>query len=248
MKNSQDTPDVQTVIKRAAPIAIFLKVVSFLIIVLLAVMLAILSPEISRGQFLLGLVVVLLGLPLLLGFESASLSLRAVKLAHIVTAVALLSALWGTAVTTKIVDTIVISRASDDVLAYAASVKRWPEWHPQSLHVYLDHTRPLAAGEGFEEDIDTPIGKNHMVWNVKEYRVGSQWLAQALNQDNGAQVLLQYKVASDEQGRTVFERTLEYTLNKFYLVAANAIYMHKEFERKSEDALVRLKQELEATP
>lgn len=153
--------------------------------------------------------------------------------------------LWHSTSSTTVVNRIAIHHAPQAVLDYASSAARWPEWHPQSLTVYLDDQVPVTQGEGFEEDILTPIGVHRLVWEVDEAVQGQRWIASAVNQNNNALIRLQYTVSPTANG-TLFERTLDYQLPNALLVAFNALYLQAEVEQKSQSALLKLKARLES--
>lgn len=154
------------------------------------------------------------------------------------------STLWFSTMTSHMVDTVVIKHSPIESLNYASSVALWPQWHPQSTKVYAS-SGPLTTGEHFEEDINTPIGMNHLVWDVVEHEPGSIWRAHAINQNNNVAIELTYKVSASGEN-TIFQRTLQYAMPNIFLTAFNALYFEKLTQKKSEAALIRLKQVIEA--
>ena len=155
----------------------------------------------------------------------------------------LASTLWFSTSTTRIVDTIIMDKPAAQVLTYASTPSLWPQWHPQSSKVYEHSQSPLKKGEKFEEDIETALGQNHLVWEVIQ-STNEQWVAHANNLTNGAKIKLQYRVR-DLGNQTEFERTLDYTLPNMAFVALNAIFYKSQVEKKSEQALLRLKAAIE---
>ena len=205
-----------------------------------ASMFVFLGPQLSVWQLTSGTLLIVSGLVMANELLENKFGYRFVEVIRVPLLLWFAATLWSTPSTTTVVNTITMNQPPLEVLNYASTPARWPEWHPQSAKVYLDEKLPLLKGEGFEEDILTPIGENHLVWIVEESIAGQLWLATAINQNNGATIRLQYKVMP--QGKqTVFERTLDYTLPNFILVAFNAIHMKAKVEQKSADALLRLK-------
>jgi len=219
--------------------------VSLLLMIVFAAMFIFLSPSLEAWQLVAGATVIVAGLVVVNELLENKVRFAWIELIRVPVFLWLMSVFWATTSTTHIVDRIVISAPATQALNYASAVKRWPEWHPQSLHIYLDHTQPLDKGEVFEEDILTPIGENHMVWQVQQSIPGQLWIAHAENETNGSLIELEYRVKTLDGGDTEFERTLVYTLPNVALVAANALHFKRVFERKSEDALVRLKHAIE---
>ncbi|MCG8520498.1 MAG: sterol desaturase family protein [Pseudomonadales bacterium] len=153
--------------------------------------------------------------------------------------------LWTLPVTTRIVDTIIIERSPAQTLAYASSVNRWPEWHPQSTQIDVASPGPLKAGDRFNEVIDTPIGANRVSWEVINHSGGNDWRVLGTNLDNEVRIDLTYRVTSIAPGTSEFERTLVYTMPNFPLVAANALHFKAAIEQKSDQALQQLKTAIE---
>ncbi|NVK36629.1 MAG: sterol desaturase family protein [Gammaproteobacteria bacterium] len=152
--------------------------------------------------------------------------------------------LWFTPSTTIVIDTIAMSVPASQSLNYAASVEKWPEWHPQSLKVYAPRSNTLIKDELFEEDITTPIGPQHLKWNITKYEPNQIWQAEAINQNNGTHILLTYEVSETDTGSR-FKRTLSYTVPNVFLTAFNVLIFKNKVEVKSEEALLNLRNVLE---
>jgi len=216
---------------------------SFLCIVIVAVMFIFLAPSLGGTHLAIGAGLIVFGLVVVNDFLEGNKRYTVLELIRLPALLWFANVLWFSTSTTTVIDTIIMDKPAQQVLAYASSPALWPEWHPQSSKIYAPSQQPLTKNEKFEEDIMTPIGQNHLVWTVKESH-RDLWIAHAKNQTNLATIRLQYKV-SDLGGKTEFERTLDYTLPNLWLVAANALYFKGEVEKKSEDALQRLKTALE---
>lgn len=126
-----------------------------------------------------------------------------------------------------------------DVLAYASTVTRWPQWHPSSLKV-SGQSGPLHAGARFEEDIRAGGRDGHLSWAVEEYLPGRRWCARALG-DNGLSLLLTYECEAGGGG-TRFVRTLEYQFSGWWLRIANRLLLKRRIERESAASMQALRE------
>lgn len=146
---------------------------------------------------------------------------------------------------TKMVHAVTIDRPIDEVLAYAASASRWPEWHPSSLRVQ-GPMGPLPAGARFEEDIRAGGRAGHLSWEVVEYVPSLRWVARAEG-TSGLSLHLRYEVSRGGEG-TRFVRTLDYTLAGVFMRIANALVLRRRIDRESGASLAVLKRVVEALP
>ena len=218
---------------------------SMLLTFMVTTMFVFLAPTLSAAQLAIGVILIVAGLVIandLLENKKRYALLEIVRLPLIVW---FASTLWFSTMTTSMVHSISIEHSAVKSLNYASSVALWPQWHPQSTKVYAHTNGPLTKGDRFEEDINTPIGMHHLVWEVIESKPGELWLAHATNQNNGVTIELEYQVHSVEN-HSRFQRTLKYTMPNFYLTAFNALYFEKVTNKKSEDALMRLKHTIES--
>ncbi|MBV4458118.1 SRPBCC family protein [Pseudomonas sp. COR58] len=124
------------------------------------------------------------------------------------------------------------------VLAYAADVSRWPQWHPSSLKIH-GPAGPLHAGARFEEDIRAGGRDGHLVWEVDEYLPGRRWCARARG-DHGLSLSLVYECA-DVGGRTRFVRTLDYRFDGMGMRLANLLLLKRRIERESAASMLALR-------
>ncbi|CAD5110325.1 SRPBCC family protein [Zestomonas carbonaria] len=127
-----------------------------------------------------------------------------------------------------------IAGSPEQVLAYAATPTRWPEWHPSSLRV-KGPGGPLPAGGHFEEDIHAGGRAGHLSWDVDEYLPGQRWRAHA-NGDHGLSLKLTYECQATAAG-TRFVRTLEYAFDNWPMRLANLLVMRKRIDHESEESL-----------
>lgn len=211
---------------------------SFLCILLVAMMFIFLAPSLSPMTLLIGAVLIVFSLVVINDFLEGKKRFAMLELVRVPIMFWLANTLWFSTSTTSIENTIVMDRPYAQVLAYASSPARWPEWHSQSAKVYVQSQLPLTQGETFEEDIQTALGHNHLTWTVVK-STDVSWIAHAENQTNGSHIQLQYHVQALGD-KTEFKRTLDYTLPNVAFVAINALYLKAKIEEKSEDALKNL--------
>ena len=218
---------------------------SMLLTFFVSAMFIFLAPSLEGLKLFLGVGLILSGLVIANDLLENKKRFMPIEIIRLPLTIWFASTLWLSTMTSQIVDSIIIQSSPIQVLNYASSVALWPQWHPQSNKVYAASTQPLLQGEKFEEDINTPIGLNHLVWDIIESKEGNIWIANATNQDNGVKIVLEYRVYQ-RNNETLFERTLEYTMPNVLLTAFNALYFENLTEQKSEDALLRLKNVIES--
>ncbi|WP_433735460.1 sterol desaturase/SRPBCC family protein [Pseudomonas putida] len=126
-----------------------------------------------------------------------------------------------------------------DVLAYASTVTRWPEWHPSSLRIN-GQKGPLHAGARFEEDIRAGGRDGHLSWIVDEYLPGRRWVAQAQG-DHGLSLILTYACEAEGDG-TRFIRTLEYQFNGLGMRIANRLLLKRRIDNESAASMLALRE------
>ncbi|WP_433897898.1 sterol desaturase family protein [Pseudomonas sp. PSE1(2024)] len=124
------------------------------------------------------------------------------------------------------------------VLAYAATVSRWPEWHPSSLKID-GPSGALHAGARFDEDIHAGGREGHLRWEVTEYLPGRRWCARAQG-DQGLSLLLTYE-CSAQNDATRFVRTLDYQFEGIGLRIANHLLLKRRIDRESAASMLALR-------
>ncbi|MDT4837071.1 Polyketide cyclase / dehydrase and lipid transport [compost metagenome] len=137
-----------------------------------------------------------------------------------------------------------IARNPEQVLAYASTATRWPEWHPSSLKVD-GPAGPLPDGSHFEEDIHAGGRSGHLSWDVTEYTPGRRWRATARG-THGLELLLTYDCEKTANG-TRFVRTLEYGFSGWAMRLANLLVMRRTIDRESAESMRQLKEMAERT-
>ncbi len=216
----------------------------FLSITSVTVMFTFLAPTLNFVDLAIGSSLILFGLVVTNDFLEGNKKYAWIEIVRLPALFWFASSLWLSTSTTHISNTIVMDKPAHEVLAYASTPALWPEWHPQSSKIYAESQGPLIKGETFEEDIQTLLGKNHLVWEITESTPGKVWVAKAHNISNEANLLLTYKVNALGE-KTEFIRELEYVMPNFLLVAANALFFKERVDKKSMEALVRLKTAVE---
>ncbi|MDR6917239.1 hypothetical protein J2X66_004118 [Pseudomonas sp. 3296] len=140
---------------------------------------------------------------------------------------------------TRMQHQIVIAGNPIDVLAYASTVTRWPEWHPSSLKVD-GQAGALHAGSRFEEDIRAGGRDGHLSWEVNEYLPGRRWSAWARG-DHGLSLVVTYECTVEGDG-TQFIRTLEYQFAGVAMRIANQLLLKRRIERESAESMLALRE------
>jgi hypothetical protein len=146
---------------------------------------------------------------------------------------------------TRMQHEVLIARAPADALAYAASARRWPEWHPSSLSV-VGPEGALDSGATFEEDIRAGGREGHLSWDVVEHVQGALWRARARG-THRLTLDLTYEVQPAEKG-TRFVRTLAYVLPGPIMRLANALVLERRIRKESAASLLLLRDVLERAP
>jgi len=140
---------------------------------------------------------------------------------------------------TRMQHQIAIAGNPIDVLAYASTVTRWPEWHPSSLKVE-GRSGPLHAGARFEEDIRAGGRDGHLSWEVNEYLPGRRWSAWARG-DHGLSLVVTYECEADGD-HTRFIRTLDYQFAGLAMRIANRLLLRRRIERESSASMLALRE------
>lgn len=139
---------------------------------------------------------------------------------------------------TRMQHTVEIAGDPIAVLAYAATVSRWPEWHPSSLKIE-GPSGALHAGARFDEDIHAGGREGHLRWEVTEYLPGRRWCARAQG-DQGLSLQLTYECSAHD-GATRFVRTLHYQFEGIGLRIANHLLLKRRIERESATSMLALR-------
>jgi hypothetical protein len=126
-----------------------------------------------------------------------------------------------------------------EVLAYASTVSRWPEWHPSSLKIN-GQKGSLHAGARFEEDIRAGGRDGHLSWVVDEYLPGRRWIARA-DGDHGLSLVVTYECEA-EGDSTRFVRTLEYQFSGLAMRIANRLLLRRRIDRESAASMLALRE------
>ncbi|BBB63014.1 hypothetical protein UNDKW_4741 [Undibacterium sp. KW1] len=145
---------------------------------------------------------------------------------------------------THIYNAIEIQRPVRQVFDYACSPTHWPDWHPPSLKLYMDHAGIATSGTRFEEDVRAGGRTGHLVWTVTECQDLQRWTGQA-TVDNGARLTVSYQFSAAPAG-TLFERHLHYDLPNPLLNILNFLILRRRIAEESALSLRQLQAVLEA--
>jgi hypothetical protein len=140
---------------------------------------------------------------------------------------------------TRMQHQIEIAGSPIDVLAYASTVSRWPEWHPSSLKIN-GQKGSLHAGARFDEDIRAGGRDGHLSWVVDEYLPGRRWSARA-DGDHGLSLVVTYECEA-EGDSTRFVRTLEYQFSGLAMRIANRLLLRRRIDRESAASMLALRE------
>ncbi|TNE98523.1 MAG: sterol desaturase family protein [Gammaproteobacteria bacterium] len=231
--------DPQTTIGKKLYVA-----VSMALTFVVCTMFIFLSPQLSAMQLAAGVLLVISGLVVASDLLENRTRYRWMEFLRFPLMLWFGITLWTTPVPTTVVDSISVERSAQESLRYASSVSLWPEWHPQSIEINAP-SGALTLGDWFDEVIETPLGRNRVVWDVVESTPGRSWTARGRNLDKNIEILLTYRVEERGSEDSQFERSLTYTMPDFPMVVANALHFRKIMEEKSDRGMERLKQAIE---
>ena len=139
---------------------------------------------------------------------------------------------------THIYNAIEIQRPIQQVFDYACTPMHWPDWHPSSLKLYMDHAGIATSGTRFEEDVRAGGRTGHLVWTVTECVDQHRWTGQA-TVDNGARLTVSYHLSETATG-TLFERHLHYELPNLMLKILNFLILRRRIAKESALSLRQL--------
>jgi hypothetical protein len=141
---------------------------------------------------------------------------------------------------------ITIDRSPEEVMAYACTPFRWPEWHPNSVRVYAPDG-VLPAGTLFEEDIFAGGRKGHLCWDIQECTPTApplRWVAKATGMPHKLRMEVIYECRPSGSG-AVFSRTLHYQLPGLVMRVLNFLVLKRRIERESAESLNKLRDKLQ---
>jgi hypothetical protein len=109
----------------------------------------------------------------------------------------------------------------------------------------VDH--PLTVGEQVVEDIRSAGGRGRMVWTVREWLAPSHWRIDG-ESDIGVRAIIRYRLAATSDG-TEYEREVLYWKPGGVLYGLlDRLYRRRLVWAESEEALRRIKANLESDP
>jgi hypothetical protein len=125
-----------------------------------------------------------------------------------------------------------------DAYDYLTMPSCWHEWHAASLGTVPDARVSQPAGATFEENIRTAGFRRRLQWRVVAAQRPDYWEGAATMAD-GSSVRLHYAFAADGN-RTIFTRTLDYSVRPLWLRAIDAVFGRFRIRRESAAALRKL--------
>lgn len=153
--------------------------------------------------------------------------------------------MWPNRLESKIVSTVVVSRPIEAVFDYATTPANWPDWHPASRGVSGATDHSLEVGEEVAESFVAAGRPGSCVWKVTRREAPTLWTIATRVGDMGAEIT--YRLSA-EGGATRFERMMEYWTSGMLLGLLDILVMRGRNRRESEEALLRLKERIEALP
>ena len=142
-----------------------------------------------------------------------------------------------------VVSTVRIHRDIADVFDFFTTPANWPRWHPASISVAGATDHSLALGEEVSEEIRAGGGKVHAVWRVTARDAPQLWRFEG-SPAGDARVTITYRLRT-EGGDTVFEREMQYEFNRLWLRVLDPLFIRRQAEGESQQALLNAKQILE---
>ena len=146
---------------------------------------------------------------------------------------------------TRIYTTIEIEQPAERVFDYVTTPGHWPEWHPSSLGVsgLTDHS--LEPGKQVTERFLVAGNRGAVVWAVRERDFPRRWVIDGTIRGHDSGGTVTYQLTSRE-GSTFFEREFTYPSLNLVFALLDRLIFRRRVQAESEEALRRLKQELES--
>ncbi|WP_170113040.1 SRPBCC family protein [Ahniella affigens] len=140
--------------------------------------------------------------------------------------------------------TQVILRATPSVAYdYLTRPALWHEWHHSSLGAEPHAAESLRMGDAFREQIKSLGIRKELHWHVLKSDIAKEWLAEATMAD-GSHVRVHYQFAP-AGAKTLFTRTLRYTLKPWSLKLLNLTVGWLKLRRDTQRALQKLQRHFE---
>jgi hypothetical protein len=147
----------------------------------------------------------------------------------------------------RVFNTIAIRRTPAEVFDYVTTPATWPTWHPVTAGVSGATDHPLAVGEQVVEDIRSAGGHGRMVWTVRERVAPYHWGIDG-ESDIGVRAIIRYWLTATADG-TRYEREVMYWKpGSFLYVLLDRLFRRRLIWAESEEALRRIKTNLESDP
>lgn len=147
----------------------------------------------------------------------------------------------------RVYNAILIHRPIAAVFDYVTTPATWVRWHPVTVSVTGATDHSLRIGEQVVEEIRSVGGIGLMVWTVSERFAPHQWRIDGLS-NIGIRGIIEYRFAERTDG-TFYERELYYWKpHSFLYPLLDRLYKRRRVWAESEEALKRIKANLEAGP
>lgn len=140
---------------------------------------------------------------------------------------------------------ILIQKPVEEVFEYVTTPGNWPEWHPSSREVSGTTDHSLDIGEQVREAFKVAGREGEVVWTVTDKQVPVKWVIEGeIVNGKGTGGTISY-VLTSQNGATLFERTFEYRLIKYWHYLLNELFAERKVRRESRQAVEALKTALE---
>lgn len=144
----------------------------------------------------------------------------------------------------RIVTTIHIRKAVDEVFEYVTTPNSWLAWHPSSVSITGATDHSLEPGEQVDERFVVAGRPGSVTWTVTERRAPTRWVISGRVKGAGKGDIAYSLKAHD--GGTLFERAFSYRMSNWLLVLLDWLYIRHRIKAESAQALQRLKHNLES--
>ncbi len=146
---------------------------------------------------------------------------------------------------TRIYTTIHINTPIDQLFDYVTTSGNWPKWHPSSLGVSGATDRPMQIGEQVSEEFLVAGRRGRVVWTVREREAPRRWRIDGViaGRSNGGTITY---TLTPREGGTFFEREFIYPTPGLLFTLLDRLFIRRQVEAESAEALRRLKQALES--
>lgn len=144
---------------------------------------------------------------------------------------------------TRILSSVTIPAAVEDVYAFVTTPATWPHWHPSSLGVSEAVDQSLEVGERVTEEFRVAGRRGRVVWTVTGRDAPARWAISGRVIGGGSGVIT-YRCTATGAG-TLFEREFTYSMPSAWLSLLDRLVFRRRVRAESEQAVHQLRQALE---